>query len=407
MGKLAITGGTPVRTKPFPPWPERSEKQVQMMMEIYNSPVWGVGSPHIKQFEETFARWHHAKYGVSVCNGTAALWVALKAVGVGYGDEVIIPPYTFIATGSAVLMANAVPVFVDIDPDTYNIDPTKIEAAITDRTKAIIPVHIAGSPADMDGVMAVARKHDLAVIEDAAQAHGAEWKGRRVGAIGDIGTFSFQSTKNMCAGEGGICVTDDETLYDRCYSYSNCGRVRGGKWYEHHVLGSNCRLPAVCAGLLMAQFDQIDDQMARRDRNACALTGMLNEIEGIEPLKLHDGATRSAWHLYVFRYRSEAFGGVSRSRFIEAMGAEGIQCSPGYVPLYREELFAVDPQEFPWLAGRDYRTLSLPVCERACDHEAVWLFQSMLLGDESDMRDIAAAIRKIRANVGELKQVTA
>jgi len=402
MGRLAITGGAALRTKPFPAWPERSEKQQQMMMEVYHSPIWGVGSPHIKQFEEKFAAWHHAKYAVSNCNGTAAIWIALRAVGLGYGEEVIIPPYTFIATGSAVLMANGTPVFVDIDPDTYNIDPKKIEAAITEKTKAIIAVHIAGSPADMDGIMAIARKHDLAVIEDAAQAHGAEWKGRRVGAIGDVGTFSFQSTKNMCAGEGGICITDDEAIFDRCYSFSNCGRIRGGKWYEHHVLGSNCRMPAICAGILTAQFDQIEDQMARRDRNARVLTGLLSQIEGIRPLKLHEGATRSAWHLYVFRYDSKAFGGLPRARFIDALNAEGVPCSAGYVPLYREELFALDPKEFPWLGKRDYRSLRLPVCENACDNESVWLTQNMLLGPESDMADIAAAIKKIKENAKEL-----
>lgn len=402
MGNLAISGGRPVRTKPFPAWPERSDRQIAMMTEVYNSGNWGVGSDYIRQFEARFAEFHQAKYGQAVMNGTAALWVAFKAVGVGYGDEVITTPYTFIATGSAVLMANGVPVFVDIDPDTYNIDASKIEAAITDKTKAIAAVHIAGSPADMDAITAIARKHDLAVIEDAAQAHGAEWKGRRVGAIGDIGTFSFQSTKNMCAGEGGICVTDDEALIDRCHSFANCGRVRGGKWYEHRVLGSNCRMPAICAGILLAQFDQIEEQMARRDRNASALTALLNEIDGVEPLKLHDGATRSAWHLYIFRYKAEAFDGVPRERFIEAMCAEGINCGSGYVPLYREELFQLDPREFPWLEGRDYRSLNLPVCENACDNESVWLFQSQLLGDESDMADVAAAIRKIRDNLDEL-----
>ncbi len=403
MGNLAINGGTPVRTKPFPVWPERSDKQLEMMREVYYGSNWGVGSEYVHDFEQRFAAFHHAKFGQAVSNGTAALWVALKATGISAGDEVIIPPYTFIATGSSVLMANGAPVFVDIHPDTYNIDPSKIESAITDRTKAIIAVHIAGSPADMDAVTAIARKHDLAVIEDAAQAHGAEWKGRRVGAIGDVGTFSFQSSKNMCAGEGGICLTDDETLYDRCHSYANCGRVRGGKWYEHHVLGSNCRMPAFCAGLLLAQFDQIEDQMARRDRNAGILTGLLSDVEGIEPLKLHDGATRSAWHLYVLRYFADGFDGVPREKLIEAMCAEGIDCGAGYVPLYREELFEIDPRDFPWLEGRDYRSLHLPVCEEACDRESVWLFQSQLLGDESDMQDVAAAIRKIKDNLGELK----
>ncbi len=402
MGNLAINGGTPVRTKAWPTWPERTDKQLAMLTEVYLSDNWGVGSDYVRQFEERFAEFHHAKHAQSIMNGTAALWVAFKACGVVAGDEVITTPYTFIATASSLLMANGVPVFVDIDPDSYNIDPSKIEAAITDKTKAIAAVHIAGSPADMDAIMAIAKKHDLAVIEDAAQAHGAEWRGRRVGAIGDVGTFSFQSTKNMCAGEGGICVTDNNEMIDRCHSYANCGRVRGGKWYEHHVLGSNCRMPAMLAGLLTAQLDQVEDQMARRDKNACHLTGLLNDIEGIEPLKLHEGATRSAWHLYVFRYKAEAFGGLPREQFIGAMAAEGVPLSPGYVPLYREELFQVDPKEFPWLEGRNYRELDLPVCENACDNEAVWFFQSNLLGDEADMDDVATAIKKVKDNAGEL-----
>jgi dTDP-4-amino-4,6-dideoxygalactose transaminase len=161
-------------------------------------------------------------------------------------------------------------------------------------------------------------------------------------------------------------------------------------------------MPAFCAAVLLAQFDQIEDQMARRDRNACALTGLLNDIEGVDPLKLHDGTTRGAWHLYIFRYRSDAFDGLARKKFIAAMCAEGIDCGSGYVPLYREELFQIDPSDFPWLEGRDYRSLSLPVCERACDRESVWLFQSQLLGDESDMTDVAAAIKKIKDNLGEL-----
>ncbi len=403
MSNLAIHGGSPTRTRPFPEWPERSEKQRQMIEEVYASDNWGVNSKHVEEFERRFAEFQHAKYAQSVMNGTAALWAAFKAAGIKAGDEIITTPYTFIATASSILMANGVPVFVDIDPDTYNIDPSKIEAAITDKTKAVAAVHIAGSPANMDQIMAVAKKHDLAVIEDAAQAHGAEWKGRRVGAIGDVGTFSFQSTKNMCAGEGGVCVSDDRGMIDRCHSYVNCGRVRGGKWYEHRILGSNCRMAAIQAGILLAQFEQIEDQMARRDKNACALTGLLNDIEGIEPLKLHEGATRSAWHLYVFRYKAEAFDGVPRDKFLGAMCAEGIEVSPGYVPLYREDLFQLDPEEYPWLEGRNYRELSLPVCENACDNEAVWIFQSMLLGDGSDMEDIAAAIRKVRENVGELK----
>ncbi len=212
MEKLAIFGGTPIRTKPFSSWPRITKGIKDNLFNTLENDGWGVGSEAVKNFEEKYAKFHDAKYAISTSSGTTALWVSLKAAGVKAGDEVILPPYTFIATGSSILMANAIPVFVDVDLDTFNMDPTKIEAAITEKTKVIMPVHIAGNPADMDAIMKIAKKHNIKVIEDAAQAHGAEWDGKKVGALGNAGIFSFQTSKNMSAGEGGIIISNNDEL---------------------------------------------------------------------------------------------------------------------------------------------------------------------------------------------------
>ncbi|MDZ7344356.1 MAG: DegT/DnrJ/EryC1/StrS family aminotransferase [candidate division KSB1 bacterium] len=402
MPHLALIGGVPARKQPFPQWPLLRRGQLAALQAVWESGKWGIGSPFIAEFEKRFAEFQQGGYALSVCNGTASLMIALKACGVKAGDQVIVPAYTFIATASAVLAVNAVPVFVDIDPETYNLDPAQIEAAITPTTRAIMPVHIAGQPANLDAILDIARRHQLSVIEDAAQAHGAEWKGRRVGAIGDIGSFSFQSSKNMTAGEGGVLVSDDKSLIDVCFSYQNCGRVREGAWYEHRVLGYNFRLSAFQAALLTAQLATIEEDMQRRDANAQYLDARLPEIPGIRPLKTHPAVTRHSRHLYIFRYEAEAFDGLPRDRFIEALRAEGIYCHKGYTPLYREELFALDPKQYPWIEGINYREMRLPVTERASNEEAVWIPQPALLSTEKDVEDIVKAVAKIHAHVGEL-----
>lgn len=411
MAQLAVNGGSKTRTKPWPAWPIFDDTEVRALEEVCRSGHWGcLSGCKVSEFEKKFAAFQDAEYGVCVPNGTAALEVALKAVGVRAGDEVIVPPYTFIASASAALQIGAIPVFVDIDPDTYNLDPNKIEAAITPKTKCILAVHIGGGPADMDGILAVARKHGLKVVEDAAQAHGAAWKGKRIGALGDAGTFSFQASKNLTAGEGGIVVTNDPVVYSAAWSLHNCGRVPEGKWYEHRILGWNMRMTEFQAGILLAQMTRLEDQMKVREENALYLDSRLSEIEGIRPLKRDPRVTTHAYHLYIFRYDSSKFGGIPRAKFLQALNAEGIPCSAGYVPLYKEEMFRVDPEGCPigcGFAGRkmDYSKVSCPVCENACANEAVWLTQNMLLGTRQDMDDVVAAVRKIRDNAKELENV--
>ena len=412
-GQLAITGGEPVRSAGFSGWPIYGKPEEEALLRVLHSGKWGrQDGQEAATFERRFAEYHNADYGVAVANGTVALRIALLAAGIQAGDEVIVPPYTFLATASAVLEVNATPIFVDLEPDTYNIDPEQIEKAITSRTKAIIPVHLAGLPADMDAIMSIARRHDLVVIEDAAHAHGAEYKGRRVGSIGDLGCFSFQSSKNLCSGEGGIITTCNDRLYETCQSMHNCGRVPGGAWYEHHVICGNYRLSEFQGAILNCQFDRLEEQVQRREENGKYLAGLLSQVPGIKPQARGPETTRHGYHLLIFRYDPSVYG-VPRGTFIKALGAEGIPAAEGYViPLHRQVLFtnkAFGPYTacFDTRPDLDYTKVALPVCDRASSTEGAWLYQSLLLGSKADMDDIASAFEKIYRHRSELAEVAA
>ncbi|MDD5705013.1 MAG: DegT/DnrJ/EryC1/StrS family aminotransferase [Kiritimatiellae bacterium] len=395
---LALAGGLPVRSTPFPKWPVFDGKDRRMVLKALDSGRWGkLDGAFNKEFEEKFAAYVDCRFGVTTVNGSVTLKLALWAGGVREGDEVIVPPYTFIATATAVLECNATPVFVDIHPDTYNLDPAMIEQAITPRTKAIIPVHMGGLCADMDRINAIARKHNLLVVEDAAHAHGAEWKGRKAGSLGDIASFSFQSSKNLNSGEGGIVTTRNRTLADRCRWLHHCGRLPGREWYEHGILGGNYRLGELQAALLLAQLTRLEKQTRTRDKNGLYLNRELARIEGIAPLKRGGGETRHCYHLYLCRYRREAFGGWPREKFVKAMQAEGIPFSAGYlVPIYRQPYF-LDKDFGPFhKPSLDYRKVRCPACEKACAEEALWLTQNVMLGSRADMDDIVEAVRKVQ-----------
>lgn len=409
MAELAVMGGAKVREKPFPAWPVFGEAERAAVLDVLESGKWGgVEQRLVPRLEEQFGAFQQCQYAVSVTNGTAALEVAIRALGIGFGDEVILTPYTFIASATAIVLNNAIPVFVDIDPTTYNIDPEQIEAAITPNTKAIMAVHIAGLPCDMDAILQIAEKHNLLVIEDCAQAHGAEWAGQRVGSIGHVGTFSFQSSKNMTSGEGGMIVTNDQEIYDRCWSIHNVGRIPGGRWYEHRNLGSNFRMTEWQASVLLAQFPRVPEQMALREENAAYLTDKLNQVPGISCLVRPEKVTSHAWHLFVFRYDGSQFGDLPKERFLQAMQAEGIPVSGGYVPLYREELFLrIREDECPFTCkhvGRkvDYSEVSCPQCEAASRDHGVWLGQPVLLGTKADMDSIVEAAAKVQRHHQEL-----
>jgi dTDP-4-amino-4,6-dideoxygalactose transaminase len=394
MSDLALFGGKPVRKDPFPVWPRVTAGQKEKLLDTLESATWGIGSDAITTFEEQFADFHDAKYCIATSSGTNALWVALKAGGVTAGDEVIIPAYTFTATASAVLMANAIPVFVDIDPDTFNINPTLIEKAITKQTKAIMPVHIGGNPADIDRIKDIAKKHNISVIEDAAQAHGAEWDGVKVGALATGGIFSFQSSKNMSAGEGGAILSNNDEFMDACFAYYNCGRQRGGDWYEHQIVGGNHRINAMAASLLLPQLQTVAEDMDIRDNNRKKLDEALTS-EGLVPTGTYEKTTREANHLYLLRYKAGHFNNVPREKFFEAMQAEGVFTYAGYIPLYREKVFNGKNDDFPWLKEVDYHEMSYPVTELIADQQSVWLTQNHLLGNDRDTQDIIDAFQKV------------
>jgi len=404
LPQLAINDGPKLRTKPFPSWPIFDERDLQALSEVLNSGHWSsIHGDRVKAFGAAFADFHHARFAIPVNSGTAALEISLQAVGVRPGDEVIVPPYTFVATASAALAVGAIPVFADIDANTYCLDPRKAEAAITERTRAIVPVHLGGCPADMDSFLALASCHGLAIVEDAAQAHGAEWKGRRVGAIGDAGCFSFYSSKNLTCGEGGAIVTDSQQVEEMAWSLHNCGRRRDGAWYSHYLPGGNLRMTEFQAALLLSQMARLEEQMALREANTAHLSSLLAEVEGITPLSLTPGATRHAHHLFIFKYQAETFQGIPRHLFIQALAAEGIPCTPGYLPLYREPLFREAKDFHPFPNRLDYSRVSCPEAEKACDEEAVWLqHHRLLLGTRQDVENIAAAIVKVKENAGEL-----
>ena len=394
MNDLALFGGDPVRKTPFFIWPRVVDGQQEKLINTLVNDSWGIGSESIRELEDKFALFHEAKSCIAINTGTNALWVALKAAGVSSGDEVIIPAYTFIATATAVLMANATPVFVDIEPNTFNMDPDSIESAITDRTKVIIPVHIGGNPADMESIIDLAMKHKLIIIEDAAQAHGAEWDGKKVGALHKGGIFSFQSSKNMSAGEGGAIVSNDEDFMDTCFAYYNCGRHRDGDWYEHRIIGGNHRMSAMAASLLIPQFETIENDMRIRDKNRQKLDQALSDMD-LEITHRYKKVTRESNHLYLLRYKAENFNDISREKFFDAMRAEGVYTYAGYNPLYREDVFKGQGDDFPWLKNVNYSNISCPVTEQIADYQSVWLTQNHLLGDESDIQDIINAFEKV------------
>ena len=418
MAELAIRGGKPLVPGGLKPkWPVFGEEEKQALIEVLESGKWWRGAyddpseSKVGQFEIEFCKYLGVKYGVAVTNGTAALELALKAAGVEAGDEVIVPAVTFIATATAVLAVNAVPIFVDIDPETYQIDPEKIEEAITDKTRAIIPVHYGGYPADMDRIMEIAEDHDLMVIEDCAEAHGSEWKGRKVGSIGHLGAFSFQMGKPLTCGEGGFVSTNDEELAKKCYSYHNIGRVPGRPFYEHHVPAWNMRMTEFQGAILLCQLKRLPEQTEKRYVNGEYMARELEKIGGIRALKRDPRITKRGYYFYLLRYNEEEFGGVSRDLFMEALKAEGIPAHKAHnQPLYKNPVFMEMrfgrtgcPVRCP-LYGKNinYADFHCPVAERVYEKEIVALGKDFLL-EREDVDLVLEAIRKIKENIDELK----
>lgn len=407
MEKLAIHGGMPVRSSPIPPWPRVTERAVDAVERVARSGLWSaVDGARTVEFERAFAAHHGTTRAIGMANGTVSLQIALAALGIGRGDEVIVPSYTFISTATAVLAVNAAPVFVDVRPTDATIEPAAVEAAITSRTRAVIPVHFGGHPADMDALTGICQRHGIAMVEDAAQAHGARWRGRAVGSYGDFGSFSFQNSKNLTAGEGGILTTSNDALAEKAWSLHHCGRSPSGHWYEHELLGGNYRMTEFQAALLLDQLTSMEADIDLRTRAAVRLDADLGVIEGITPLAGASNAIRHAYHLYAFRYAPEAFAGRDRGAFLEALQAEGVPASGGYVmPVHRQPLFLrrnfdVDAIGVDWRAERfDFARLELPTSKQLCD-SVVWIPQPVLLS--SDIGFVSEAIAKIQRNADTL-----
>jgi dTDP-4-amino-4,6-dideoxygalactose transaminase len=407
MAKLAIAGGPPVRTKAFTEWPQFDDLERRAIIGVLESRNWG-GYPFPNQmaelFAQRFAAHQGAKHALCAANGTVTLEIALKAIGISPGDEVIVPAYTFEATAAPVLRLGAVPVFVDILPDTYCIDAAAAAEAVTSRTRAIILVHLAMNMADMDEICELAGRCNLKVIEDCAHAHGARWREHGAGSIGDAGSFSMQTSKLMTAGEGGIVMTNDDELFELCQSYVNCGRASQTDRFGHRLLGFNYRMTEFQAAILLAQLERLPEQTELRAARAARLSTGLSAVPGIQLLKRDERLTTQAIYQFVFKYDAQAFGGASRDRVVAALEAEGIPAEGlFYEPVYRSPLFQVDPRDFPALAkDLPWAKTRCPVAERAAYEESVWLPHQLLLGSEQDVDHIVEAVEKIQNHVDEL-----
>jgi len=408
---LAINGGDKVHKGSWPGWPEWDRSAEQGIIEMFRTGRWWRGGgEHVAEFEKKYAELIGARRCLATASGTTALMTALNVAGVDAGDEVLVSPYTFIASYNVIFAHRALPVFVDSDPATFLMDPKKIEERITERSVAILPVHIYGLPVDMDSVNRVAKKHNLMVVEDACQAWLAEYRGKKTGTLGDLGCFSFQNSKHLPAGEGGAITGNDDDLLDRCNAYHNCGRPYGNmkKGPGNMYNGMNYRMQQSQALILMSQMNRIHKDNDTRLSNALYLDSKLSRIPGIIPYRLAEGATRAVYHLYPFRYISEEFNNIPKEKFIRALNAEGVPCSSGYGKqnhdgLIEEQITSKGYKRlFPESRLKQWREENvLPGNDRLCD-EAVTFYQSILLGSKPDMDDIVNAITKIYENRASL-----
>ncbi len=420
MSELAKLGGEPIRKTSFPKWPEIDEHDRDELEKVLLSGNWWMyaynpnelasfaqGRSRVEMFEERFAEMHRAKYAIAVTSGSSALDICCRAIGLTLGDEVITTPYTFFATSECILNVGAIPVYVDIDPETYTINVDLIEAAITEHTKAIIPVHFGSSLCDMDRIMEIARKYNLKVIEDAAHVPGASLEsGRFAGTLGDIGIFSFQQSKILTCGEGGIITTNDPVLGELAWSLRHYGRIKEGLWYEHYRLGWNARLTEFQGSILLTQLDKLPEQNERRRKNALILFEELRSIPGVKSLSAHPKAENETFYLICIRYDKSYWDGLSRDRLIQALNFEGIPCSSGYnFPLYANPIFkSLDENETRssfWKgknnAAKKFKEYSkdCPAVERACSEESIWFTHEVLLGTGEDVFDVIEAFKKV------------
>jgi dTDP-4-amino-4,6-dideoxygalactose transaminase len=410
--KPALLGGKSASAWGFSRWPIYDKSEESSLVKVLNSGQWGrLGGQVSPAFEKEYAKLLGVKSCLAVSSGTSALYTMLGALDIGPGDEVIIPVYTFVATYNVLVQNYALPVFVDTDMETFQIDANKIESAITQDTKILMPVHIGGSPADMDKILSIGKKHKLPIIEDACQAVMGEWKGEKLGSLGLGGAFSFQSSKNLNCAEGGAITSNDEDFIKKCYTFHNQGQGGASTSYGTGAgtRGTNLRITEFQSTLLLAQMSRLAEQAKTRSENAIYLSKMFNEIPGITPAKLYKGTTNSAYHLYMFRYDKSHFAGMSRPRFIQALAAEGIPCDAGYGQMNKDlyvQGLAKNPHYLKVYGEHKMKEwlerINCPQNDKLTSEQSLWFTQTMLLAPKSDMEKITAAVMKIQKNAAQL-----
>lgn len=415
MSELAIFGGPMTRTEPYPAWPVWDERDLQAVMDVVRSERWGgypYPGPQTAELARKFSELQGGGYAVPMINGTVTMEVALRAAGIGWGDEVIVPAYTFQATASAPMSAGAIPVIVDIDPNTFCLDPKAVEKAITPKTRAIIPVHLAANMADMDAIMQLAEQHNLIVIEDCAHAHGAKWRGRGAGTIGHFGSFSLQSSKTLTAGEGGILLCQSAEHAALAASIIDCGRPHalGGGGEDPNGLsmqGGNFRLSELQSALALVGIERFPEQARQREEMAAYMDESLSEVKGVRVLKRDERHTTRSFYTYVFAIDPQEFG-LEHDVLCAAMEAEGINCETGYQAMHHYDLFQPQrsklavPNAFPEYFN--FKDMRLPEATRASEHEAVWLDESIFRAGPQGVDEVITALRKVQRNAGELKK---
>jgi len=410
MAELAVNGGIPVRTTAYPAWPEWDDRELDAVTSVIRSGTWG-GFPepgtNASRFEEAFAAYQGARHGILMANGTVTMEVALKALGIGWGDEVIVPALTFAATAYAPMAAGALPVIVDVEPRTWTIDPALVESAITDRTRAIIPVHLGHQMADMDRLAEIAERHGLAIVEDCAHAPGQQWRGRGAGCIGDFGSFSHQSSKILTSGEGGTLLTGDDELARRAHSIVDCGRAKDPDEKEF-TFGANYRLGELHAAVLVVAMERFPEQQRQRAKAGKELERLAAGIDGVRIMPADERITRWSFYNYILAIDPDAFAGRTNENVCRALEAEGIPAEVQYPPMSRYELFQPSLSRLPVaveFADRlDPQAMSFPVAESAGLRESVYLMENVFRDGSRGVQDVAEALAKVQRHAGELPE---
>jgi dTDP-4-amino-4,6-dideoxygalactose transaminase len=407
MSLPALLGGEPLAgAGTYPSWPQWDEREREELLATLESGAWWTGDgERAHRFASEFARFQGAAGGYPFTNGTQTLEAALVACGIGEGDEVIVPGLTFVASASAVLAVNATPVIVDVDPETLCIDCSAAEAAITERTRAVIAVHVAGAVCDLDLLVPLCERRGLYLIED-CHAHGSQWRGRGAGSYGTFGSFSMQQGKLMTAGEGGALIGNDQSLLDAAWNYADCGRERGRWFYHHASIGSNFRMTEWQGAVLLAQLERFPAQHALRNDNAIALGEALAQVPGLRAQKRDERMDSQGNYCFVVQYDAQEFAGMPLRRLEEALHADGVPLGVSYpslsdLDLFRNQNFA--PTRRRSAPALDYANLHLPVAEHAAA-STVWMEHRLLLADRDSVLRVAEAAARIHAHAAAIMQ---